>query len=556
MDILDRSTSAAVTSVLGYDQLPSESTVDELRERTRRLSKENLYFFATAILQYNKVQANPHLELCRFIQKIPRRRKVVLIPRDCYKSTLGSKSLPLWILIQDEFCGLPGREHRILLASYSSENAKKHIKAIRQQVERNTILRSFFPELVPDFSRTTWTDSALTFPRDGVYGEDTLEAAGVDTHLVSRHYTVQIHDDLEDLESFQSPTVRKKVKEWYKASEPLFVQETQAYHLLIGTRWGVDDVYNDIQLNEADSYEFLVRPLQWNRDDLERDLSGAQAENRPPIWDMNPDTFAPDPDQQYLFFPDLFPVESCNRVRRKQGTFMYSMMYLNNPRDPSLAEFSEESTQYFELNADGDIVIRHAPGDLETIPFETLRRAMFWDPALSGPDKKRNARNAMLVMAKDPKGRLFILEAYAQRQEPQILFPKFIGLHRRYAVEKAAIEDVAFQRVLKFPLYMEMRQQGYSFPVLEERPIGDKDYRIRTLIPYHESRLLFIKRGLKDFVEEMKGFPLFPTRDLLDAAAACIPLVSRMNALTEREQRREEREEDRRRAGRSSLTGY
>src|SRR5262245_53756405 len=105
--------------------LPTDSVADEIREGTRRNAKSSLYFFNTAVLGFDRLQPNPHLELCSFVQRIPRRRKVCLIPRDCYKSTIGSKGLPLWILIQDDFCGLPGREHRILLESFSSENAKK-----------------------------------------------------------------------------------------------------------------------------------------------------------------------------------------------------------------------------------------------------------------------------------------------------------------------------------------------------------------------------------------------------------------------------------------------
>lgn len=544
-----------IEAALGID-LPSSSKADELRELTKRRGKESLFFFATGILNYDKVQRNPHLELCNYIQSQDPRRKVVLIPRDCFKSTVGSKSFPLWILIQDDFLGLPGLEHRILLASFSSENAKKQVKAIRQQIERNTILRWLYPEIIPDFSRTVWTDSNLLFPRQGVYGEDTIEAAGVDTHLVSRHYTVQIADDLEDLESFQSPTVRKKVKEWYKASEALFVEEQSAFHLLIGTRWGVDDVYSHIQTNESETYSFLVRPLQWTREELKSDLEDAKEHNRPPIWNMDPDVYAPDADEQYFFFPAFFPADSCRRVRNKQGAFMYSMLYLNNPRDPSMAEFRESDLQYFEFNADGDIVINHGEGSIEVIPYELCRRVMFWDPALSAADKKKNARNAIVVAAKDPKGRIFVFEAYAQRQEPTLLFAKFIGLHRRYVVERAAIEDVAFQKVLKFPLYREMREQGYQFPVLEERPVGDKDYRIRSLIPYHESKLLYVRRGLKDLVEEMKGFPLFPTKDIVDALSACIPLLAKVPAKTERQMLTEARREGERMSGRSSLTGY
>jgi predicted phage terminase large subunit-like protein len=396
----------------------------------------------------------------------------------------------------------------------------------------------------------------LLFPRDGTYGEDTIEAAGVDTHLVSRHYTIQIKDDLEDLQSMQSSTIRQKVLSWYQASEPLFVDEQKAYDLLIGTRWGVDDLYAHIRENERDTYDFLCRPLHWTRTDIEEDVKSAQESGKPRTYDMDPDTHAPDAGKTYYYFPKLFPEESCTRLRRKQGSFMYSMLYLNNPKDPSLTEFDDRDLQYFIFDSQGNLILSKEDGSTETVVFDTLLRVMFWDPAMSGPEQKRNARNAMVVCAKDSENRLFVLDAYIERSNPTFLYAKFIGLHRRYQVQKAAIEDVAFQRILKFPLYKTMMELGYKFPVLEQKPIGEKDSRIRSLIPYTESHLLYIRRGLKDLVEELRGFPLFPTKDGVDALAACVPLFGLRAVPSAQDVWRSHRNEERKLATRNVRTGY
>lgn len=545
------------------ERLPTESTVDEMKETNRLLGLKSLYFFETAILGWSKIQVTPHKELTDFIQQVPptypnrKRRKVVLIPRDTFKSTIGSKSFPLWILIQPEFCGLPGLEHRILLWSHSSENAKKQIKSIRQQIERNQTLRWLYPEIIPDISRTTWTDSNLLFPRQGSYGEDTIEAAGIDTHLVSRHYTLQIKDDLEDKASYESAAVREKVKDSYKAAEALFVDEREAYDLLIGTRWGHDDVYNDILTNEREAYEFLVRPLHWRRSELEDDIRESKENKTPPIWDMDPDTFAPDPHKTYYFFPELFPEESCRRIRAKQGSFMYSMLYLNNPKNPELAEFKENDFRYFIFDDVGNILIEQEDGSKEVIPFDETKRVLFWDPAMSDRDKKKNARNAMVVMLRDKLGRLFLAEAWAEFRDPTLLFSRYVGYHQRYRIHTAVIEDVGFQRTLKFPLFHTMRQVQYTFSVNEQAPIANKEVRIRTLIPFVEQHFLYIKRGLRDFVEEAKGFPLFPLRDLLDAAAATLGTFGIQAAAGQYTRRSGTSPEAlAKTASRSSITGY
>lgn len=562
MDVLTKNRQAELFKQIGMS-LPTESRVDEVRALWRKAGQSSLYFFSTAVLNWNKVRATPHLELCNFIQEIEAphgKRKVLLIPRDTYKSTIGSKSFPLWILVQDSFCGLPGREHRILLWSHASDNAKKQIKSIRQQIERNQILAWLFPEVIPDISKTTWTDSNILFPREGTYGEDTIEAAGIDTHLVSRHYTIQIKDDLEDKASYESASVRQKVKDSYKAAEALFVDERQAYDLLIGTRWGHDDVYADILANESDAYEFMVRPLHWTRSELVDDLKEAKESGNTPTWNMDPDTFAPDASKTYFFFPELFPEESCRRIRAKQGTFMYSMLYLNNPKNPELAEFRESDLRYFIIDPEGNLLLEHEDGSHETVLFDSCRRVLFWDPAMSDADQKKNARNAMVVMFQDKKGRLFLVEGWAERKNPTLLFSRFIGFHQRYEIQQAAIEDVGFQRSLKFPLFYQMRLVNHTFQVIEQAPISSKEVRIRTLSPYVENHVLWVKRGLKDFVEELKNFPIFATRDLLDAGAACLPLFGLAmpsdHYRTRRGQKADIQNEAQRLASRSATTGY
>lgn len=563
MDVITNNAQRALYEGSLGISMPSSSLGDELHDRLRANSRKSLFFFTTAVLGWNKLQQDPHLSLCDFIQNVEPphgRRKVVLIPRDCYKSTIGSKSLPLWILIQESFLGIPGREHRILLVSHSSVNAQKQIKSLRQQIERNTVLQWLFPEVIPDLSKTTWTDTNLLFPRQGVFGEDTIECAGIDTHLVSRHYTIQIKDDMEDEAAMMSPTVRQRVISWYKAAEALFVDEREAFDLLIGTRWGIDDLYSEIIKNESDTYEFMVRPLHHTREDLDEDVRLAKEGGHPRVYpDMDPEVFAPDPAKTYYFFPGLFPEESCRRVRAKQGSFMYSMLYLNNPKDPALAEFRERDFRYFIFDEEGNLVIEEEDGTTGIVSFDSLKRVLFWDPALSEREQKQNARNAMVVIGQDHRRRLFVLDVFADWKNPTTLFTKFIGFHQRYACHRAAIEDVAFQKILKFPLYHVMHEMDVHFPVLELHPIGDKATRIRALIPYVESHLLYINRKCKDFVEELRGFPVFPTKDIIDAAAGCLPLfgprgVSSQETAASTPSSR--RAEDQRLATRNARTGY
>lgn len=536
------------------------SRIEDLLGQTKQRAIESLYYFTTAVLSWNKLKPVPHLEMCTFIQDRENSRKVILVPRDCYKSTVASKSYPLWVVVQPEYFGLKGCEHRILIRMHSSDNAKKQVQSIRRQVERNEILRRLFPELIPDLNLpgSVWTDSALLFPREGMYGEATIECAGIDTHVVSRHYTLMIKDDLEDLASYESATVRNKVKTTYKADESLFVEEATGVDRVVGTRWGINDYYDDIFTNESDTYQKMVRPLEWTRQDLERDLEEAAKKGIPPVWGMDPDTYAPDPEKRYLFFPELFPIDACRRLRAKQGDFMYSMLYLNNPRDPSLLEFKPEFLQDCWLSQENEVCFEDRQGRTVRQPLDALHRVLMWDPALDAKKVKQGCFNAMVVMAQDRYYNRFLLDVFVEKKDPTKLIDKYIGMHQRWMVQKAGVEDAGFQRILKNPIYHRMAELEYSFPVKEQAPIGDKDFRIRGLIPGAELGRLFIRRGLHPEARtQLEGFPNYPFKDVPDAmAAACELFGSTTQAKDEHTVRRERKEEERRLASRNPVTGY
>lgn len=557
-DAIDEVKAAAFATGLSSSPTPSSSTVDELRDRNRQKGIDSLYFFTTGVLGWDKLEKEPHKEMCDFIQS-PARRKVLLVPRDCYKSTIASKSLPLWYLIQPSLEGMPGLEHRILLASHSSQNAKKNIRSLRTQVEKNTVLQWLYPEIIPNFGTTTWTDTNLLFPREGAYGEDTIECGGIDTHLVSRHYTIQIKDDLEDHASFESPTIRERVKTWYRAAEALFVDEQTSLDVIVGTRWGANDLYSEIFEHESETYERMVRPLHWDRTMLEMDIAEAEKTGKPSCYNMDPDTFAPDPLKTYLFFPRLFPSASCARIRKKQGPTMYFMLYMNNPKDESLMEFRKSDLRFCEFTTDGEAIrLQNEDGVYEDVLLDDLMRIQLWDPALTEEKIRQRCRNAIVVSASDRRGRIFFLDAHAAFKEPTAFINRFIGYHQRYMLHRSAVEDAGFQRILKFPIYHRMRELSYLFPVHGAKPRNNqtKEARIRSLIPFVEGHNCYIVRSrCADLIEEMEGFPQHPTRDALDAAASSIELHgSRIYA---EDNRAEERRRDRAvQSARSAVTGY
>jgi hypothetical protein len=60
----------------------------DIRQDLAETGRNNLYFFSKAILGFKDVRPGPHGALCRFLDDHPSRFKLVLMPRDHYKTSV------------------------------------------------------------------------------------------------------------------------------------------------------------------------------------------------------------------------------------------------------------------------------------------------------------------------------------------------------------------------------------------------------------------------------------------------------------------------------------
>ena len=107
-------------------------------EYIRKESKKSLFFFARAILNFKDLTRDLHLPFANYLQLFPwnggppaSRRKMLVVPREHFKSTLASVALPLWLLLHD-------RQRTIGLCSAVIDNSVKWLRAIKSVVQNNT----------------------------------------------------------------------------------------------------------------------------------------------------------------------------------------------------------------------------------------------------------------------------------------------------------------------------------------------------------------------------------------------------------------------------------
>lgn len=162
---------------------------------------------------------------------------------------------------------------------------------------------------------------------------------------------------------------------------------------------------------------------------------------------------------------------------------------------------------------------------------EIQPRFMWLDPA-SGKKKEAirsvRARSAIVVVGTDVLNRIYVLDAWADRVGTNEIRKKFVDLCEFWGPQIAAFEDMGQQSLLFDPIMDEAAHRGISIPLAAIKPTNkvDKRFRIRaTIQPVYGAGRLIIDESLIELINEITGFPLSPTMDLVDAMASAIALV-------------------------------
>ena len=475
----------------------SSSEQDELRCRLVEEAKSNLYFLARSILGFDQLVPDFHKPLCRHVEDPRYKRKLFLLPRGTYKTTLITKANSIQQIIRNP-------EVRILIASATNENAQKILWEIRLKLETNQLLRWLFPDLVPDLAKANrWNNSEILINRQGTYSEATIEAIGVGGTVTSRHYDIQVRDDIINEVIAASPTEMAKAKEWLGYTDGAYVNLKRGVELIIGTRYGVGDPYGDILRDAVPNTSALP------------DFYGRAFESSGYLCYMRAAR-----ENDKLTCPELLDDTALELIKKNRGKRIYSSQYLNYPFTSETKSFDRAWLRYYDYDPDGNVEIRMGDGSKQIVPLSGLYITVRVDPA-SGESSSTRDRSAVIVDGIDPRGRVFILEAWARKCKWFELFEQMCQMYRRYHPAKVGIETVAMAKVMGTQFREYARKQSLSPYCVELKTAGRaKELRISAYDARFEAGEIFIRPSMHDFVNEYEAFPdpSVPD-DLLDAFA-------------------------------------
>lgn len=465
------------------ERLPSDIRAD-LAERGRR----DLYFFAKGVMGFKDMTERCHKPLCVFMDQHPALNKLTLMPRGHFKSSVCTVARTAQKVARNP-------NERILVLNEVADNAENFLSSIKQHAESNKVFRALYSDIIPkDTRRIRWSGKELVFNRDWKGPEPTISAMGMTSALTSRHYTHIACDDPISEEAVKSPTVMQDAISRIGKFRSLLVKPEVNTFDLTGTRWALHDVYSFFMKALGKDMAVFVRAA---------------------IKDGEP------------IFPELLSSETLASIRTTIGEYMFSCLYMNNPRDVANQDFNIQDLRFWRWSADGESVIMYAPDGTIIREWEFSKLDINTSVDLALSEKISSDFNAIVTTGCTPLGDVIVLDTFAKRCTPLDVINYLVHVVRRYRPRQLGIESVMYQKSLKHFLKDELERQGLYCNIIDLKAIpskrgtgnNSKEARIRGLQPIAATGHLYISPIQHELRNEFADFPLGEHDDVIDALA-------------------------------------
>lgn len=494
-----------------------ESSVELLREQLRQAGLVSLWFFLKYIAGYanpfNELNDTLHMDMCNFRQRQlkPGSRSAMFIPRGHYKSTIVTEGAGAWELLRNP-------DLRIRITGSTAEKAQGFMHSIKAIYESNELIKWLYPGHCPNKGAARWNETEIVLPnRSKTFREASVEAGGVGAASEGHHYDLHIVDDLIGLKGLNSMRASSaemlNARNWFWASlDTLLVSARNSRVIVVGTRYAIDDVYDDI-VKRSNS------------------ITGARMEGWEPnsdgIWNVY---YRMGIENGEVIFPENFTLSKYREMARDDfWTFITQVM--NNPLQTGYAEFSSYKPRLcwvdFEYNRWWVHWQTDFKADLSSAPLTDFNVIQLLDPgATKKPKDARTSRTACVVLATYHTGEQFFIRVQADYLSPTEIFDLVFDNVVRYKDDlmESYIEAQGGFKLLG-PLFEdEQAKRGLNANLMPYPALGDKDTRIRSnLQPFLAEEKLYVNEADYDLVmEEVRAFPQSYKKDILDAMASAI----------------------------------
>lgn len=410
-------------------------------------------------------------------------RIILELPPRHGKSELASIKFPAWVL--GNHPDLP-----IMVTSYSADLAVRFGSKARDLVNSDKYHAVFNTSLKEDSKAKNFWNTQ----QGGGYN-----SVGIGGSITGKGFKIGIVDDpFKNREEANSETIRQKVWDWY-TSTFYTRQEGGTAIIVIMTRWHKDDLVG--RLLEAEQEAILSELPKGTYDQWKVIKFPAIAEE----------------DEEHrqegeALWPEKFPLATLEKIKNTIGAFDWASLYQQDPINSETQEFKEEYFTYFkeeELTGEG-------------VNLDDFVIDITIDPAIS--ERKEACNTAITATGKfKTKPDWYVLEYVRGKLNPGKLIDATFMIYRNCkklyprATINVHIETVAYQKSLLYFFQERMKKEEEYFTLFEYKDTGDKQQRIRGLIPLYQTRVLHHRNHMKELEKEALEFPEGKYVDLLDA---------------------------------------
>jgi hypothetical protein len=472
----------------------SPQQIEKIAEAGRR----SFFFFCTRILGqahgFEDIQEVPHRWMCDVAQKWNKSKKILLTPRDTFKTTVLVVAYALWRIINDY-------QITILLTSDTENNSRKSLSAIKSVMENHEFFRICYGDLV---SKSPWSNKEIAVNKNTRHDRaPTITISGADSSAVGSHYKLILFDDPHNQNNIRTPELIQKVIDYYRGLMPL-MDSKEGQLCITATRWAHHDIHDHIMTTEPELFDIYIKAAY-------EEIDG----------------------KIVYFFPNRVNDELLTQRKIELGSYFFNCQYMNDITDEENALFKTAYFKNCEIKYDkenGDELYykeNNSDKEYSVVKLNALKFFVSVDPAGRGnlTDQRRLDYSGFVVVGVDEAKRWFIVEAFRQRGlTPADIIDILIEKQVTYTPETIGIETATWQGQIEEGLMRKCKERNIWPNITELHTHNrDKANRIKGLQPIYKAGDVYHNKGLYDLeVELLKYSPKMASSihdDIIDALA-------------------------------------
>lgn len=427
----------------------------DIRSALRVKGDSSFFFFLKEICEFGQ-NPDPHgpritddqKELCDWLQDVYEGKQpkgvskwlsMILTPRDTLKSTV-LQGFALWIIVKnpDVRCLFYGEVH---------EQAQKRLAVIKRVITSCKTFRFCYGNIDGSSKNLPWNENLIvTANRNNAsIREGTIETAGLDVVVNSRHFDWIFPDDLHSERNTKTKDQIENVREKVQLLMPLLTR-------------GGGMVFAGVFWNDSDFHTRIIE------------------EHHPNLFKRG--AFI-DGDETIPRYPYALPIDELKKKRKFMSGDQFSCHYLLDPVSKESQKFKRE---YFNGIADKD--------------FNSIRTFLLIDPAGDPTSEKSEKKDSdyygMLVVGVNSMLDICIRNMFMERVSPTEAVEVALSFMLRYNPYVIGIERAGVGNMRHY-LQEELRKRGRYAIVHDLVPSGRSKYgRIIELEPLARRRKIYI----------------------------------------------------------------